>query len=528
MGFIKADRSQLNLLGYSISEFASTDKKIRFIVDIVSRLDLSSLFARYSDQGGDSYAPDMMLTLWFYAYSQGETRSRKLEELCHYDTRYIYLSCNLKPDHTTLSRFRKAHLDLISEYFVQIVLIAEEEGITDLTHIAIDGTKIKAASSAKQSYKEDALDRKINSIRRDIASYMQRCALVEQGSSDEENLETLKEEKQHLESIEQNLVKRKNQLKERQKTVKTEYRKNHRINLVEPDARSMNKLDGPGYNAQLAVDSKSNIIIANETNDQPHDRYQFSDMHQKAEKNLPPDSSRAYTADAGYHSLDQLEYIEDNQVNGLIADQKPHHRSTKTEATSIATIQKEKRKVERSDFLYHEKEDYYECPAGDKLYPKSKRKNYVTYRARACAECPISIYCLSKKSKRKLLYRDPREKLAEKMFHKLETNQAKQKMKMRATSVEPVFGNIKQNLGFRRFNLRDLNQVKGEFNLMCIAHNLNTMFKLIGNRRLAAFIYVYRSKINQHIAISKIRAAISLKYWRQINILTFRRKYAFV
>ena len=528
MGFIKADRTQINLLGYSISDFANTDKKIRFIVDIVSRLDLSSLFSRYSDQGGDSYAPDMMLTLWFYAYSQGESSSRKLEEFCVYDTRYIYLSCNLRPDHTTLSRFRKAHLDLISEYFVQIVLIAEQEGITDLTHIAIDGTKIKAASSPKQSYKEDALDRKINSIRREIAAYMQRCAFVEQDASDDLDVEAQNKEKQHLERIEQHLVKRKKQLKDRQKTVKTEYRKNHRINLVEPDARSMKPLDGPGYNAQLAVDSRSNIIVANEANDQPHDRYQFSNMHQKAEENLPYDSKRAYTADAGYHSLDQLEYIEDNKVDGLIADQKPHHRSTNTEVTSVETIQKEKRKVERKDFLYHEKEDYYQCPAGDKLYPKSRRNNYTTYRARACAECPISIYCLSKKSKRKLLYRDLREKLAEKMLNKLESNHAKVRMRMRATSVEPVFGNIKQNLGFRRFKLRDLKQVKGEFNLMCIAHNLNTMFKLMRNKRLPAFINAIQSKINQHIAISKIIDAIFSKYERKFQKLSFRRKYAFV
>ena len=528
MGFIKADRSQLNLLGYSISEFASSDKKIRFIVDIVSRLDLSSLFSRYSDQGGDSYAPDMMLSLWFYAYSQGESSSRKLEELCQYDTRYIYLSCNLRPDHTTLSRFRKTHLDLISDYFIQIVLIAEQEGITDLTHIAIDGTKIKAASSAKHSYKEDALDRKINSIRGDIATYMQRCALAEQGVTDETDLDSLTEEKKRLEKIEVNLLKRKEQLKDRQKTVKSEYRKNHRINLVEPDARSMNKLDGPGYNAQLAVDSKSNIIVANEANDHPHDRYQFKNMHQKAKQNLPPDPNRAYTADAGYHSLDQLEYIEDKQINGLIADQKPHHRSTQTKPTSIETIQKEKRKVERSDFIYHEKEDYYECPAGDKLYPKSRRRNHITYRARACAECLISHYCLSKKSKRKLLYRDPRERLAENMLKKLETDHAKERMKMRATSVEPVIGNIKENLGFRRFRLRDLNQVKGEFNLMCIAHNLNTMFKLMGNRRLTAFIYAIQSKINQHIVISKTILAILSRYWRYFNILTFRQKYAFV
>jgi hypothetical protein len=251
-------------------------------------------------------------------------------------------------------------------------------------------------------------------------------------------------------------------------------------------------------------------------------------MHQKAERNLPSDPNRAYTADAGYHSLDQLEYIEDNQINALVADQKPHHRSIKTKPTSIDIIQKEKRKVERGDFFYHEKEDYYECPAGEKLYPKSKRKNYVTYRARSCSDCPISMYCLSQKSKRKLLYRDPREKLADKMLNKLETDHGKQRMQQRATSVEPVFGNIKQNLGFRRFNLRDLNQVKGEFNLMCIAHNINTMFKLMGNRRLAAFSYVMQSNINQHIAISKTIFAILSRYWRYFNILTSRRKCAFV
>ena len=101
-------------------------------------------------------------------------------------------------------------------------------------------------------------------------------------------------------------------------------------------------------------------------------------------------------------------------------------------------------------------------------------------------------------------------------------------MKLLATSVEPVFGNVKQNLGFRRFRLRDLLQVQGEFNLMCIARNLNVMFKLMGNRRLAAFIYALQSKINQHIAISKTIAAIFSRKWRKINILMFRRKNALV
>jgi len=221
MGFIKADRRQQDLLGYRISDFARSDAKSQFIVDIISRLDLTTLFQRYSDQGGDSYSPEMMLGLWFYAYSQGESSSRKLEEYCQYDTRYIYLSCNLKPDHSTLSRFRKAHLDLLSEYFVQILLIAEQEDITDLKHISIDGTKMKAAASSRHSYKEDQLDRRIEALRRDIAHYMQRCLFAEQLAG-EIDLETLQEEKRRLEALEKKLLERRQQLQERKKTIKSE------------------------------------------------------------------------------------------------------------------------------------------------------------------------------------------------------------------------------------------------------------------------------------------------------------------
>ena len=161
MGFISSDRNQNDLLGYRIDEFAKSDKKSRFVADLVSRLNLKTLFASYSDQGGDAYPPDMMLALWFYAYSNGITSTRDLEELCQYDTRYMYISGNQKPDHTTLSRFRKAHLDLLIDYFVQILLIAREAGISEFNHITIDGTKIKASRSGRQSYNEAQLDQLI-------------------------------------------------------------------------------------------------------------------------------------------------------------------------------------------------------------------------------------------------------------------------------------------------------------------------------------------------------------------------------
>lgn len=525
MGFIQADRSQQDIFGYRISDFAKTDAKSQFITEIVSRLNLTELYNRYSDQGGDSYSPEIMLGLWFYAYSQGETSSRKLEELCQYDTRFIYLSCNLRPDHTTLSRFRKAHLDLLSDYFLQILLIAEQEGIVDLKHIAIDGTKIQAAASKKNSYKEDQLNRRIESIRKDISYYMQRCAFVEQGAESDIDLETLQEEKKRLEDLEKKLLKRREQLQQRKKTIKPEYRKNHRINMVEPEARTMNQIDAPGYNSQLAVDCESNIIAANDVNDEPHDRYQFKPMHQKAEENMPSDINRSYTADAGYHSLDQLEYVDENDIDALIADQKPFDRSTQLHPTPLETIQDEGRKVERRDFTYHKDEDYYECPSGGRLFPVSQGKKSTVYRAKSCSECPLASDCIKGKSKTKQIHRDQRESLAEKMSRKLKQDSAKTRMKERATSVEPVFGNLKQNLGFRRFNLFGLSQVKGEFNLMCIAHNLNTIFNLMTKKRLAALVYANQAKMNQLIVISKNKMAL---FFQKLGIIIFsaqKRKY---
>lgn len=508
MSFIKADRTQQDLIGYRISDFVQSDAKSRFIAEIISRLDLSELFQRYSEQGGDAFAPDMMLALWFYAYSQSQTSSRKIEELCHYDMRYIYLSCNLRPDHTTLSRFRKSHLDLLSEYFVQIILIAEQEGLTDLKHITIDGTKIQAVASSKQSYKEDQLNKRIETIRKDISEYMQRCSFIEQGADEEQDLTTLQEEIERMQALEKKLIERRTQLQERKKGLKKESRENHKINIVEPEARNMQQVNGPGYNSQIAVDSQNHIIVANDVSDQPHDRYAFKQMHQKTEENLPADQHRGYSADAGYHSLDQLEYIDENDIDAVIADQKPHHRSSNNKAAPLESIQAEKRKVERCDFVYHKQEDHYECPAKDKLLPVSKEKRYTVYQARACQDCAIAHYCLSGKQKLKRINRDHREELAERMSQKLKSTDAKKRMRTRATTVEPVFGNIKHNLGFSRFNLRGLTQVKGEFNLMCIAHNLNTLFRLLTTKRLTAFIYASKSELLQHIVISKNIIAI--------------------
>jgi transposase len=303
MGFIFNDRGQQKLLGYCLSDFVANNDKSHMVVDIVSKLDLTELYNRYSNQGNDAYDPKTLLATWFFAYSEGESSTRKIENLCRYELRFIYVSADLRPDHTTLSRFRKRHLDLMADYFVQILLLAKEADISDFKEISIYGTKIKASCSKKQSYKEDQLNRKIEAIRRDIAEYMSRCDLAED-EEDIEDLESIRNKIEKLKKKEKELVKCQARLKERKEELKPENRKNHQINIIEPDARFMPKSDGPSYNAQAAVDSVTNFIVANDVITDPNDQNQFVNMHQKSEQNLGSDSNRKYDADSGFHSLE--------------------------------------------------------------------------------------------------------------------------------------------------------------------------------------------------------------------------------
>jgi transposase len=303
--------------------------------------------------------------------------------------------------------------------------------------------------------------------------------------------------------LEKKLLDRKQALKKRQKELHVEYRAKHKVSLLEPDARFMLKTDGLGYNAQAAVDTESKMIVAADVTNQANDQGQFIPLQKQAENNLSPDKKRAYTADAGYHNSKDLEQLEQNNVDVLIADPDPQSRSTRSEPTSADVIITEKRKIERTDFVYHQEGNYYECPGGDRLVKVKNKGKSTIYRARKCHSCPLAIYCLGSKKNYKQIHRSKREASVERMSVKLQSLMAKRRMYERRASSEPVFGNLKENLGFRRFSLCGIKPVKGEFTLMSIAHNINILYKRIEKRRLTAAVAKSCAKIDQHIALSK-------------------------
>lgn len=482
MGFISADRTQGHLFGYTLEDLVAPDAKCRHIARYIDRLDLSAFYADYSDQGGDAFDPRIMLATWFLAYSEGITSTRKVEQLCRRDLHFIYISGHLQPDHTSLSRFRQRHSDRLADVFVQIVRLGVEDGVSTFDLIAIDGTKVEARGSRRQLRTGKQLEAQLEKVRATIQDYLQQCELLDV-SSQAQDIQQVTERIEQLKALEQKLLDRQQTLEQRKRTLQSKDRAKHKINLTEPDARSMNKVNGkraaPAYNAQVSVDTASGLIVGQTVTDAPTDQQQFSEQHQTVEATLSDDPDRQYVADAGYNSLDQLEYIDHNEVDAVVADPRPEYRSgDPSKAKPLKTYP-------RSMFTYDSARDEYRCPAGKTLsYWYTERRRGTTSRMYICRDCPVCpqhAACRGKNAKpgSRIVRREEREPLAEAMSQKSRSDPGLARLATRRQTVEPVIGNVKSNLGFRRFGRGGMAAVRGEWALMCIAHNLNRLIGLV-------------------------------------------------
>jgi hypothetical protein len=432
-----------------------------------------------------------MLATWFFAYSEGLTSTRKLERQCRRDVHYLYVSGRLHPDHCSLSRFRARHLDRMPDYFLQMLLLAKRRGLTTFADIGIDGTVMQASASAKRSKDSEGLARLLDRVRRRIDTYLARCQREDEVETEDEALEAVEDraalqaELARLQALDATIMERQAQLEARKKTLKAEHRARHQINLTEAEAT--NHAGNPGYNAQVAVDLKTRLIVSADVVTDRNDRGQLLPQYEQVEQHLGPNPERSYTVDAGYHSLEALEQVAERQIDVVINDPTPQQRSPSVAvpmASAAALLEADKPLV-RSDFRYDAEADCYVCPGGDQLVftgeQKRKERTLRLYRAGSCSGCVLKALCLSPRNKSGLrtVVRDAQEDLAEQMLLRLQDPAARDRLARRFSTVEPVIGNVKWNLGLRRFRLRGLAKVRGEFVLMCVGHNLNKLFGLL-------------------------------------------------
>jgi len=227
------------------------------------------------------------------------------------------------------------------------------------------------------------------------------------------------------------------------------------------------------YNGQI-VTSEAQVIVGAEVINQPNDRCALKGMLQQAEANMGEEIEEVL-ADSGYSSYDNYEYLQERGKTGYIPDQY-------LDKVEQGEYRKKENRYHAENFIYDKKRGVYVCPEGKELRPYKRRDSEkgkrrwkgVIYKGVGCGECEVRKLCT--KQKARTIWRDDSRELLEEMRKRLLSEEGKAKYKKRLYTVEPPFGNLKHNLGYRGFLLRGLEKVDGEFKLMCIGHNLKKMY----------------------------------------------------
>jgi len=338
------------------------DHLARFVVDTIAQLDLAAIYARYAARGGQPYAPEILLGLLFYGSATGVFSTRKIERATSETVPFRCIASNLHPDHDTLATFRKTFLPELKDLFVQVLLLAQLAGVLKLGNISLDGTKIHADASKSKavSYQhllawEAHLRAEVEELfalseRADQADLPDGVVLSDEIAIRHARLARLAEAKAVLEA----------RAKERTALEQAEYdakvqeraekarqtgrtprgrapkpptpgpRDKDQYNFTDPQSRIMKHSSTEGfeqdYNAQIAVDQASLLVVGVSLSNHPNDQ-------QEAEPTLDaisPDlgTPEAAALDAGYFSEANIALFERREIDPYIATGRdPHHPS---------------------------------------------------------------------------------------------------------------------------------------------------------------------------------------------------------
>jgi len=334
----------------------------RFVVDMIAHLDLAVIYARYGPRGGQPYAPEILLGLLFYGYATGIFSSRKLERATYETVPFRFIAGNLHPDHDTLATFRKTFLPELKELFVQVLLLAQMAGVLKLGTISLDGTKIHADASKSKAVSYQHLLALEAHLRAEVEELFVLSERADQGDlpdglvvSDEiairqARLARLTEAKAMLEArakerdaLEQAAYDAKVQDRA-DKTRQTGRKPRGRVpkppgpgprdkdqyNFTDPESRIMKHSRTEGfeqdYNAQVAVDQASLLIVGVSLSNHPNDQQEVDPTLDA----IPPAVGLpdAVAMDNGFFSAANIQVCEQRGIDPYIATGRdPHHPS---------------------------------------------------------------------------------------------------------------------------------------------------------------------------------------------------------
>ena len=467
--FKSGNNEQGQLIPMYLGEWIPENHLVYLVNDIVDQLNLSAITSQYSNRGEEAYHPALLLKILFYGYANGIFTSRKLREALEENVPFRWLSGGLRPDHRTISDFRKNNLALLPGLFVQIVQIARDLGYASLGHVSIDGSKLKANASKHKAMSRDRMKEEIIRLEKEISEMLEKAQSDDQQEEETSVLfpETISEAVQDRKSRLQKIKDALQQLEARKPEAESKTPKKDQINFTDPDSRIMDtKTQGviQAYNPQIAVDADHGIIVGIQMSHCSNDQKQFAGVLQSI-KETTDELPQKVTADAGYFSADNIQTAEELNVDAYIAANRESKQA--------------KNPYDKSNFTYQPESDTYLCPAGKTVLLKQvqyendpdKPTKWV-YKCQECKDCSFRSECVKGKSGKRTISRTEADPIREAMRTKVQSDEGKAIYRLRKGIVEPSWGEIKECQGFRQFHLRGDDKTEGEFTLLSIAYNL--------------------------------------------------------
>src|SRR3989344_3489906 len=475
MTYISSYKGQDWLLPTSIKQMIS-DKHICFFVEeFVDSLDFTSFDMIYEGAGHPAYHPRIIMKIIIQGMLSKERSSRKLSSACRENLVFMYLAEKVQPNFRTIARFRKNNGKFIKEVFKETVDLASENGLVDLNVICTDGSKIKSNSSKKMFLKKEQIERLDSIIDKMIEEDIQQDEIdKEVYGGKEESITDI--EIKNLKGIVKSYreIKDKEKLKENCKKAIEEFDKDpliKRVSLSDPECRMMKNKKGVfelDYNPQFTVDSKNQIIIANDVCQDRVDTHQLQPQIKNVRENVELKTDTKIAADCNYNNGENLKFLEENSIDGYIPA-----------ISQTQELDNRKKKIE---------DNYeYDWDKDEIIFKGIRLKYFSTWNQGKKPR--VRIYRSEDGKVSKKVIEFFRERL--RMKKKMESEKGKLTYGLRKTIVEPVIGNIKYNLGFNEFRVKGLDGAKLELNLVSIAHNLKKIWiargKLTHNNKILFF-----------------------------------------
>ena len=450
---VNIDRQTPMFLPCDLREWVPSDHIVHFILDAVEQIPTEHFHINHRGTGSEQYPPGLMLTLLIYCYVTGRFGSRTIEAATYSDVAVRYLCANQHPDHTSICEFRTTNQAAFQAAFVTVLQLAHELRLTQVGAVSVDGTKIQANASKHAAVSYDRAGEMLQQLELEVKELMERAEQTEA----QESKETL--------DIPAELARR-----EQRRAALQQARQ-----VIEARAKELAAAAQPAYEAKQAARQAQRDAGKKPRGQEPNPASEQPDP--KAQYNFTDPESGIMKAGNGKHfeqaynaqaAVDQAMLIVGQRVSVAANDKQ---ELAPTVAAISPVVAEEVQAVLVDSGFYSEaavqavEQNPDGTPSGVTVYAAVEKHSHHKSVADLLPQPEPAAP-------------GPEATAKEIMAHRLKTQTGKTLYKLRKQTVEPVFGIIKEVMGFRRFLLRGRAKVSLEWTLVCVSYNLKRMFTL--------------------------------------------------